>query len=102
MYSFSATIALTDDDGHHYYCSPDDLRDYVEDNSTATIFTTARGNGYDTATGQSEPVLIIQGEAPSLRSLHDVRVALDTRAAKYNQRAIGWFVSTDSYSKVPN
>ncbi len=99
MYTYSATIALTDDDGTTHTLFSATVRDAVE-GTGSDVFTLARGVGYDTETNTSEPVIVVQGTTTNLHQLTAVRDTLDVIARRMNQRAIGWFVSTDSYSEV--
>lgn len=97
MYTFSATIAIKDDDGFVYErVSVENIAKNLE-RTGATVFTIATGEGIDTDTGDREPVIIVQGFTNDLNA---TREQLDYYAFIMKQRAIGWFVSTDSYSEV--
>lgn len=103
MYTFSLTIACRDDHGSIY--DPASHLAYLTDlltrDTKAELFTVAQGYGSDTEfDGTPEPIIIVQGSAPSLFTLDTVRTIADHVADRMSQRAVGWFVSTDSYSKV--
>lgn len=100
-HTFTLTIAR-EDDQHNTY-SADVLEDQLVMASVGidvALFTIAHGSGIDTATGQREPVTVVQGfgDPTNVARFYD-RAATIARAM--NQRAIGWFESDDSYHELP-
>ncbi len=101
MQTFSATIALVDDDGDTHDTATVLARIILLANDhAATIFSTAHGYGIDTDTDQEEPIVIVQGVLPQDDADEFERDLLEYAGRALNQRAIGWFTSDDSYCEV--
>ena len=108
--TFTATIALEDDDGNVY--NADSVLSDVEhivrtitpDPDEARLFTIATGEGIDTDTHEAtrEPVVVVQGFVPSCRALALMQALASYAGSDLNQRAIGWFVTTaETYVPTP-
>lgn len=95
MLTYSATIALQDDDGNRYSLPTTKAAIVYVCRYHGEVFTIAQGIGIDTET---EPVLVIQGTAPNMYQLNQLKSKLLHYAkTELNQRAVGWFTSDDSY-----
>jgi hypothetical protein len=99
MQTFSATIALEDDDGNRY--DPESytgrLRDMLAGEGVE-VFSVAIGNGIDTETDDTEPIVIVQGV--DFDGCPNALAVCEEFAGILRQRAIGWFVSDDSYRNI--
>lgn len=91
--TFTLTVALVDDTGATY--DPDDtgtVLHYLAGLAGVEVFTRALGIGIDTATGETEPILVWAGTGTA----HGVATFGDycaDYARRYlNQRGIGWSV----------
>lgn len=101
MLTYSATIALHEDNGrqHEPELSLQRLIHALKHNELlAGVFTVAIGQGIDTETGDTEPVLVVQGFSEDTDHVFEVIAHF---ASVLGQRAIGWFTSENSYALVP-
>ena len=100
--TFTTTIATEDDAGNQYSqeLTLGAVRDIVTRQGGA-VFTYAKGTGVDTDTDASERVIVIQGYVPTAHALALLQDLLRYAAEERNQRAIGWWTSTDSYVLTP-
>jgi len=94
--NYTLTIALTDDTGATGDATAllRTLR-ILARNAGATIYSEATGEGIDTATGATEPIVILQGDGSPDAVATLGRNASTVARTALNHRAIGWFATTE-------
>lgn len=95
MYTYSYTVATQDDAGtvHRSREQAGHELDALLSAAGAIVFTNATGYGYDTETDEREPIVILQGTAPSREVLLTIdQLVRDYARATLRQRAVGRFV----------
>lgn len=93
--SFTVTFGLVDDNGVGY-CA-DSITEAIS-RLDVSIFTIALGDGIDTQTGETEPVLVVQGSTTLTRA--DLLDAFILMGQLRNQRGIGFFESDADASYI--
>ena len=95
-YTFTYTLALIDDDGNNYPFET--MRAwFTMDQSGGPVFSITAGTGTDTDTGETEPIMIVQGFT---NDIEETKHYCAWVAHTINQRAFGWFQSQASYVPV--
>lgn len=106
MFTYSYTVATQDDTGtvHRSREQAGHELDALLSTAGALVFTNAAGYGYDSATDEREPIVILQGTVPDADTLRTVdQLVRDYARSVLQQRAVGRFVlpaDVDTYAMV--